>query len=117
MAPESTMVSSNIEEMSRSLAKTKDPELIGEFLRSLLTTSEVDEIAKRWALVKDLAKGMPQREISANLGLSLCKITRGSRELKKDDSAFRRMLVTAGYDIPDKIVMKRGPRAKKTPGA
>lgn len=98
--------------MARALAKTKDPKLVEDFLRSLLTSSEVDEIAKRWALVKDLAQGTPQRVIAANLGLSLCKITRGSRELQKDNSAFRRLLVVAGYDIPERIVMKRGPRSR-----
>ena len=107
-----TLVDSNIDEMAKALAKTKDAGLVEDFLHSLLTTSEVDEIAKRWALVKDLAKGIPQREIAANLGLSLCKITRGSRELKKDNSAFRRMLVIAGYEVPENFVMKRGPRGK-----
>jgi TrpR family trp operon transcriptional repressor len=112
MPDETALVDSNIAEMSKALAKTKDSDLIEEFLHSLLTTSEVDEIAKRWALVKDLARGVPQREIAGSLGLSLCKITRGSRELKKDNSAFRRMLVTAGYEVPEKIIMKRGPRGR-----
>jgi TrpR family trp operon transcriptional repressor len=98
--------------MAKALGKTRDPELIEDFLRSLLTASEVDEISKRWALVKDLARGVPQREIAGTLGLSLCKITRGSRELKKENSAFRRMLVTAGYEVPEKIIMKRGPRGR-----
>jgi TrpR family trp operon transcriptional repressor len=35
---------------------------------------------------------MPQRKIAEELGLSLCKITRGSRELKKEGSAFRVLL-------------------------
>lgn len=94
------------------MAKTKDPALVEDFLRSLLTSSEIDEVAKRWALVKDLAQGTPQRTIAANLGLSLCKITRGSRELQRENSAFRRLLVVAGYDIPERIVMKRGPRVR-----
>ncbi|MDA8411577.1 MAG: Trp family transcriptional regulator [Treponema sp.] len=106
------LVTSNLSEMSKALAKTRDPELVEDFLRSLLTSSEVDEISKRWALVKDLARGTPQRVIAANLGLSLCKITRGSRELQRENSPFRRLLVTAGYDVPERIVMKRGPRAK-----
>jgi TrpR family trp operon transcriptional repressor len=40
---------------------------------------------------------MPQREIAKNLEVSLCKITRGSRELKKPGSAFRRILDTLGF--------------------
>ncbi len=81
----------NIAEISRALSGA-DPRLIESFLYSLLTPAEADEMAKRWALVKELSDGTPQRRIAENLGLSLCKITRGSRELKKQDSAFRSML-------------------------
>lgn len=97
------IVSANFAEMSRALAAA-DPELIQNFLYSLFTPSEVDEIAKRWALVKEIAKGTPQREIAKALGLSLCKITRGSRELKKDGSSFRHMLSLAGFDVVEKSV-------------
>jgi len=69
---------------------------------SLPSQAEADEIAKRWALVKRIAEGVPQRAIAAELGLSLCKITRGSRELKKESSSFRRMLEIAGYSVVEK---------------
>ena len=85
-------VDENIAELAQSLAKTGDPRLIGDFLRCLLTPAEIADIAARWALVKALRHKVPQREIARNLGVSLCKITRGSRELKKDDSAFQKML-------------------------
>ncbi len=94
-----TLIKDNLAEMSRALAATNDPALIEGFLYSLFTPSEADEIAKRWALVKDLAAGKPQREIAKRLGLSLCKITRGSRELKREGSPFRSMLETAGYEV------------------
>lgn len=81
----------SITEMSIAL-EGADAELIEQFFYSLLTPSEADEMAKRWALVKELAKKTPQRKIASNLGLSLCKITRGSRELKKPGSPFRRLL-------------------------
>lgn len=93
------LIASNLTEISRALAAAEDPKLIEDFLYCLLTKSEADEIAKRWALVKDLAAGTPQRQIAQNLGLSLCKITRGSRELKKPGSAFRRMLQIAGIAL------------------
>jgi TrpR family trp operon transcriptional repressor len=85
-------VALNLKELSRTLAATSDAVLIEDFLRSLLTPSETADIAARWALVKALDNKIPQREIAAELGLSLCKITRGSRELKKPDSPFRKML-------------------------
>lgn len=86
-------VTENLDELVRFLAKTEDPELIAAFLRCLLTPAETADIAARWALVKALGEKTPQRKIAQDLGLSLCKITRGSRELKKSNSAFRRALV------------------------
>lgn len=81
----------NIAEIAHAL-EGADKALIESFLYSLLTPAESDEMAKRWALVKELAHGTPQRRIAEDLGLSLCKITRGSRELKKEGSAFRILL-------------------------
>ena len=106
MDNDSTIVSANISEMAQALSNAA-PDLIEEFLYSLFTASEADEIAKRWALVKQIANGRPQREIAMDLGLSLCKITRGSRELKKESSAFKRMLVLAGVEVPDVVVRRR----------
>ena len=84
----------NLSEMAGALAKTDDPGLISDFLYCLLTPAEIADIAARWALVKELKRKTPQREIARDLGISLCKITRGSRELKKPGSAFQRMLDT-----------------------
>jgi TrpR family trp operon transcriptional repressor len=82
-----------IADLSNALANTHDGHLIDEFLRCLLTPAEIADIAGRWALVKALQHKIPQREIARDLGVSLCKITRGSRELKKPESAFQRMLI------------------------
>ena len=79
-------------EMSTTLAHTDEAELIEEFFYSILTPSEQETIATRWELVKLIDQGLSQRKISEMLGLSLCKITRGSKELKKENSAFARMI-------------------------
>lgn len=79
-------------ELSVSLAQIDDPPLIERFLKSILTPNEIEEISTRWALVQLLDQGMSQRNISKKLGLSLCKITRGSRELKKNNSAFKEVI-------------------------
>jgi TrpR family transcriptional regulator, trp operon repressor len=109
MTNDSEIITSNISEMANALSKA-DPSLIEDFFVCLLTPSEMDEIAKRWALVKEIATGRPQREIAKDLGLSLCKITRGSRELKKESSAFKSMLILAGFEVPDVITRRRAPR-------
>lgn len=79
-------------ELAGALALCQDEKKIENFLKSILTPSEVQEVTSRWALVQRIYQGVPQRQISRELGLSLCKITRGSRELKKEQSAFRDMM-------------------------
>jgi TrpR family trp operon transcriptional repressor len=81
-----------ISEIASVLSRVRDPELIAGFLRSILTPRELEEVDGRWELVKLLARGESQRSIARQLGMSLCKITRGSRELKKRNSAFARVL-------------------------
>ena len=81
-----------IGEISSALALTHDGELIAEFLYGILTPTEAQNIASRWELVKLMDRGVSQRKIAERLGLSLCKITRGSKQLKKEDSAFGKMI-------------------------
>lgn len=81
-----------LREIARACAASSDARDILRFLNSLLTPSEIAEISSRWELVKRLERGDSQRQIARQLGLSLCKITRGSRELKKKDAPFKRML-------------------------
>ncbi len=114
MSVDSDVVSTSLEEMALALSRSS-PDEITRFLRSLLTPAETDEIAKRWALVKALAGGTPQRQIAHDLGLSLCKITRGSRELKREDSPFGRMLAEAGVPTGPGGRPRRG-RARQEQG-
>jgi TrpR family trp operon transcriptional repressor len=80
-------------DLSLVLAACSDPQLVQSFLASLFTSREVRDIAARWELVHRLAQGETQRQVAQELGMSLCKITRGSKELKKADSPFRKMLL------------------------
>jgi len=91
MKTDDPAVEENISELAAALAKTQDASLIKNFLRRLLTPAEIADIAARWALVKALERKVPQREIARTLGISLCKITRGSREMKSPDKAFQNM--------------------------
>ena len=91
-----------IAELARILADLNEPKLIKDFLICMLTPKEIDEIAGRWSLVKMLDRGESQREIARRLGMSLCKITRGSKELKKRGSAFKQVLERYVYTQPEK---------------
>ena len=85
-------VDENMKEMALTLSKVKDRTLIEDFLHCLLTKAEIADVAGRWALVKALQQKKSQRSIAKDLGISLCKITRGSRELKKENSAFIKIM-------------------------
>ncbi len=78
-----------IDEIAHALASIEDQKRIEDFLESLLTPKEIADISARWELVKRLDQGVSQRKIAKDLGLSLCKITRGSKELKKENSPFK----------------------------
>ena len=78
--------------MCKRLSKNSDADFIYEFFGCLFTPAEMNDFAKRWLLVREIDKGTTQRDIAKKFHISLCKITRGSRELKKEDSAFRKLL-------------------------
>jgi TrpR family trp operon transcriptional repressor len=92
MTTTSRMLAPEVRELALLLADARDPNLVEDFLISLLTPRELREVSRRWELVKLLDQGVSQRTVSRRLGMSLCKITRGSRELKKRNSAFKRMI-------------------------
>lgn len=70
---------------------TKSDELERLF-KDLFTPAELDDLTLRWKLLKDLHKGIPQRKIAENYSISLCKITRGSKVLKKKDCVVGHIL-------------------------
>ncbi|MDR1748382.1 MAG: trp operon repressor [Spirochaetaceae bacterium] len=80
-----------------------DADLLEDFFRCLFTPAELRDIVNRWLLVEEIDRGTPQREIARMFSMSLCKITRGSRELKKSGSGFRRML-----ELREKLKGKTG---------
>lgn len=86
------LLEGSFDELARVLTASGDPQLVKAFLTSLLTPSERLDIAARWELVNRINLGETQRQVAAELGVSLCKITRGSKELKKPDSPFKAML-------------------------
>jgi len=87
----------NLSELIDIFAAETDRNSMRKLFEELLTPAEREDVAKRWYLMKELYKGTTQRKIAQDMEISLCKITRGSRILKKDDSAFRKIL-SSMYD-------------------
>ena len=81
-----------IGEICSLLSRMDDEKLIKDFFSCLFTPAELKDFANRWHLVKELDAGTTQREIAKKYSMSLCNITRGSKEMKKEDSAFRKVL-------------------------
>ncbi len=79
-------------EISEILADIYSKEEMEMFLAEILTPKELDDVALRWQLMKDLFSGSTQRSIAKKHKISLCKITRGSKQLKKDQSLSLKIL-------------------------
>jgi TrpR family trp operon transcriptional repressor len=73
---------------------SKQSSPLNELLQLLLTVEERHAIALRVALIRELLSGeKTQREIAADLEVSIAKITRGSNALKQIDDTLRRFLL------------------------
>ena len=80
------------QELINLLVSLKKPKLMDGFMEDILTPKEFEEIVTRWQIIKQLAKGVPQRKIAVGLGVSIAKITRGSRELRDKQGGFWQVL-------------------------
>ncbi len=59
---------------------------LDSLFEDLFTPGELADLSLRWKLLKDLDQGLTQRKIAEKYGISLCKITRGSKILKNKSS-------------------------------
>jgi TrpR family trp operon transcriptional repressor len=72
--------------------KVTDTKMMRRFFNEIFTPAEIQDIALRWRLMKMLHEGNTQRDIAQRLGISLCKITRGSKVLKARNSISKKIL-------------------------
>ncbi len=79
-------------ELLNTILSIDNPDELETFLAEILTPSELDDLSLRWKLLKALHEGTSQREIARKFGISLCKITRGSRILKDRHSVVLKIL-------------------------
>lgn len=89
---------SSYKELCSIVAKINDAKFINDFFECLFTDAERKDFAERWILVKELENGTTQREIAKKYNMSLCKITRGSKELHKENSAFKKIISNANIE-------------------
>jgi len=97
----------DIEEVIQVFTSVQNYDQMQKLFEELFTMKEKYDIALRWRLMKDLYRGVPQREIAHELGISLCKITRGSKILKNEQSECRRLLEELDYEDSEHETAKR----------
>jgi len=83
---------SGFDEVCGVLCQIRDGKQMHHFLEEILTPAERKDLALRWKLMEMLLEGVPQRKIASELGISLCKITRGAKILKDRRSVSKRYL-------------------------
>jgi len=78
------------------LCKRSSREELNELLKAVLTHTERREIAFRMLIFRELVQGeKTQREIAAELPISIANVSRGSNVLKTLDPELRRLLVSS----------------------
>jgi len=80
-------------------ASVRTPKEAEMLLKDMFTPQELDSIAERWELIQMLAQGVPQREVAEELGISISKITRGSRMLQYGSGGFMYFLEKLGKHV------------------
>ena len=68
---------------AEAVTRVTNPRELEMFLSELLTPTELHDLVLRWELLELLEQGVSQRKVAEALGISLCKITRGSKLLKR----------------------------------
>lgn len=74
------------------LSGIDDQENMEKFLTEILTPKELKDLCLRWRLLRMIEQNVPQRQIASDLGISLCKITRGSKLLKDKNTVTYSLL-------------------------
>jgi TrpR family trp operon transcriptional repressor len=90
----SGLIMESYDELLKVIADIQEADELKKFFNELLTPKERDDLSLRWQLLKELYEGIPQRTIAASHHISLCKITRGSKILKAENSVTKKILKT-----------------------
>ena len=88
----------NLHEISKLVKNLHTEVEIESLFKELLTNSEIETLSKRWRILDLLRKGKTQREIAKELQVSLCKVTRGARILKDENSILGKYLIKEKTD-------------------
>ena len=80
------------DELIEVFTRIDDPKVMEDFFNEIFTPAERQDLITRWQSMKLISQNIPQRKIAKMLGISLCKITRGAKVLKKENSVSKKLL-------------------------
>jgi len=80
------------QEIVWAIANINSYEHLQGFFNEIFTKAELHDLGLRWEVMKRLKAGIAQRKIAQELGVSLCKITRGAKIIKDADSVTNKLL-------------------------
>lgn len=65
---------------------------MADFCRDLMTETEIEALSDRWQAALLLAKGLPQRDVSAKTGVSIATVTRVNQWLNRGAGGYANVL-------------------------
>ncbi|HMI36316.1 MAG TPA: YerC/YecD family TrpR-related protein [Steroidobacteraceae bacterium] len=74
--------------LAEALLTLRSVEECRAFLRDLCTPAELQAMADRWAVVRDLERGLPYRDIHDHTGVSVTTIGRVARYLAQGNGGY-----------------------------
>lgn len=86
------MKKQHLHELCEVFSKIRNKKQALLVLKDILTPQEIESIVERWQIVKQILNEIPQRKISRSLNISISKVTRGSRAIKKSRGGFKLFL-------------------------
>lgn len=91
----------HIRDLYKLFSSVDTPEEAADLLQDILTPQELESLAVRWQEVQMIAAGFTQREVAKKLGISISKVTRGSRQMQFGTGGFKIFLKKLGKTIKE----------------
>lgn len=95
MNKKSIKINRDIDELFKAFSKIESVSERQKFFFDLLTTEELNDIARRWKVANMLFKGVSFADIEAKTGMSSTTIARISKWLKKGYGGMQLMVKKA----------------------
>lgn len=89
---EPQLKSKEMKQLYKAFTQLNSPEEVKMFLRDVCTISELNAMAERLAVVQQVNKNIPYREISKNTGASTATVTRVAHWLHHGTGGYKLVL-------------------------